>query len=153
MLGFKRGGADVPTRNNQIGRTLRRADQFGLGSADLTAGTFCLYEQVHPAAQRQVDRLPAWSKQRHLECMEALKLRFEARGLPVRASFAQLSQQPDKLPLRSVAGGTAAAGPDSWSRPLQRPAADATGAPQARLTARLDAAAAPAAVTPPSVSL
>jgi hypothetical protein len=74
MLGVS--AAPQPTRNNLIGRTLRRAQQFAVAHTDLRTGTIELPEPLPLLSQRMAARLPTQARQAHANHIEELVARL-----------------------------------------------------------------------------
>jgi hypothetical protein len=81
---------DVPSRNNQLVRTLAWAEQFGLAFTSLGVPgeqvTFGLHEQFALVPARLLERLAEVAKPRHLVAVEAANEALTGAGLPALRS-------------------------------------------------------------------
>jgi hypothetical protein len=144
-------GGDPTTRNSSFGRTLARADQFGV--AHLSRATarahIEVWNQVAPLPRRALQRLPEFVRQEHFRAMEAAAERLGV----------DLSRYTDLgRPVGRQAGRTAAGA----GSPGQDPRIDRSAAPGTLLPAqasadrafeRLEQLRQPGPPAPPTASL
>lgn len=154
LLGLK--ASTELTRNNPIGKTLRRADTFRLARADLEAGTFALVDRVPLLTAYQCRRLPAWSQEQHLACVDEVMDRLRAAGVDSSVLVGRTQLRAGPLPEQREFDRARAERRQPAPR-LSPPAATvpSRSASVSSLTARLDRLAAPTTneLRPPSASL
>jgi len=155
LLGLK--ASTEPTRNNPIGKTLRRADTFRLARADLEAGTLALVDRVPLLTEYQCRRLPAWSQEQHLACVDEVMDRLRAAGVDSSVLVGRTQLRAGPLPEQPELDRARAESQQPGAPRLSPPATTVLSRPASvsSLTARLDRLATPATneLRPPSASL
>jgi hypothetical protein len=116
MLGL--GRADAASATSQLGRTMKRAAQFGLGQWDRDAKLFRAFDEVAPVPARRLVRLPGWNLWRHADEMAAAATRLA--GQP---GWVHEAHQRAKAARNVALGMGSAATAEGPRPPLQRPAA------------------------------
>jgi hypothetical protein len=145
--------SESPSRNNPIGRTMRRAASFRLANTDLEAGTFAIHDTVAVLNLRQFRRLPYWAQDQHLAAVDTVVHRLREAGVDP-------SVLAGRTPLRNGSdlgdvGERGEIGPGAAQETNSDHEVDRQRSPELAAAAHLDrlASAHPTDPTPGSVSL